>query len=88
MESNSSIDIEAIKVVLETTDVFVVRFSHIHQRLLVDARLGEDDMPLICLVPPVNSAEERYRYLRTKRPELELPTQITVFHWAQSLKML
>ena len=29
MESNSEIDFEAIKVVLETTDVFVVRFSHI-----------------------------------------------------------
>ena len=88
MDSNSKIDIEAIKVVLETTDVFVVRFSYIHQRLLVDTRLGKDDMPMIRLVPPANSAEERYRYLRTTRPELELPTQITVFHWTQSIKML
>jgi len=88
MDSNSGIDIEAIKVVLETTDVFVIRFSYIHQRLLVDTRLGEDDMPMIRLVTPANSAEERYRYLRTTRPELELPTQITVFHWTQSIKML
>ena len=55
MESNSGIDIEAIKALLETTHFFVVLVSHIHQRLLVDTRLGQDDFPIIRFVPPANS---------------------------------
>ncbi len=82
------IDIDAIRRVVETADVFVIRFSMIEQRLLVDSRPDDDGMPYIRLVPPVSSAEERYRFLQKERPGMALPDQITVFQWPRSLKAL
>jgi hypothetical protein len=82
------IDLDAIRRVVETADVFVIRFSMIEQRLLVDARPDADGLPYIRLVPPVTSAEERYRFLQKERPGMPLPDQITVFHWPRSIRSL
>lgn len=82
------IDLDAIRRVVETADVFVIRFSMIEQRLLVDARPDSDGLPYIRLVPPVTSAEERYRFLQKERPGMPLPDQITVFHWPRSIRAL
>ena len=89
--NDHGLDIEAIIRVIEEADVFVVRFGLIDQRLLVDTRADDEGRPYIRVVPPVGSAEERYRFLRRERPGLPLPEQITVFHWphaAQAMKDL
>ena len=73
---------------IDGTDVFVIRFGQIDQRLLVDARQDDAGAPFIKIVPSVTSAEERYRYLRQARPGMALPEQITVFQWPQSVQLL
>ena len=40
-------------------DVLIVRFQNFEERLLLDMRLGEDEQPLVRMVGPVSSAEER-----------------------------
>ncbi len=82
------IDLEAIRRVIEETDVFVVRFALIDQRLLVDARPDAEGHTYISIVPPVNSAEERYRFLRRQRPGMPMPDQITVFHWPRPILVM
>ena len=82
------IDIEAIRRVIEEADVFVVRFAMIEQRMLVDTRPDGDGRPYISMVPPVTSAEERYRYLRLQRPDVTPPDQITVFHWPRPIAVM
>jgi hypothetical protein len=82
------IDIAAICRVVEQADVFVVRFAAIEYRLLVDARADADGRLFIDVVPPVTSAEERYRFLQRKRPSMPLPDQITVFYWPKPLRAL
>ncbi|MEX2446875.1 MAG: hypothetical protein WD734_05985 [Dehalococcoidia bacterium] len=82
------IDIDAIRRVVEDADVFVVRFALIDQRLLVDARPDEEGRPYISMVPPVTSAEERYRFLQRERPGMPLPEQITVFQWPRPITVL
>jgi len=88
MEADPGIDLKAIQQVIDTTEVFVVRFGQIDQRLLVDARTDGNGAPFIQIVPPVTSAEERYRFLRKARPGMALPEQITVFQWPQSVQVL
>ena len=88
MDADFGIDLDAIRQVIDGTDVFVIRFGQIDQRLLVDTRQDAAGAPFIKVVPPVTSAEERYRYLRQARPGMELPEQITVFQWPQSVKLL
>jgi hypothetical protein len=85
---NEGIDIEAIHRVVETADVFVIRLGMIEHRLLVDARPDDHGRPYIRVVPPVGSAEERYRFLAKERPGLPPPEQITVFHWPRSVRAI
>jgi hypothetical protein len=82
------IDIEAIRRVIAEAEVFVVRFAMIEQRLLVDTRPDGQGRPYISMVPPVNSAEERYRYLRQQRPDVPPPDQITVLQWPRQIAVM
>ena len=85
MDPEFGLDLDAIFNMIGEADVFVVRFAAIEQRLLVDARVDEEGMPYIAMVPPARSAEERYRYLRQLRPDLPLPEQITVIRWPRGI---
>jgi hypothetical protein len=88
MDADFGIDLDAIFRVVEQADVFVVRFGLIDQRLLVDTRPNDQGLPFIRVVPPANSAEERYRYLQRERPGLPLPDQITVFQWPRGIETM
>ncbi len=88
MDADHGLDLEAIFHVIDDAPVFVVRFSLIEQRMLVDARPGADAQPFIEIVPPVSSAAERYRYLQKVRPEVPLPEQITVFFWPRAMQVM
>ncbi|MDA0302276.1 MAG: hypothetical protein O2822_07090 [Chloroflexi bacterium] len=82
------IDIETIRRVIAEADVFVVRFAMIEQRLLVDTRPDGEGRPFISMVPPVNSAEERYRFMRQQRPDVPPPDRITVFQWPRQIAVM
>ena len=91
MDPDFTLDMDEIRRVVVDADVFIVRFRHGERRLLVDARVGDDDPPMIRIVPRVSSAAERYRYLQKMRPKMQLPEQITVFTWpgqAQTMRDL
>ena len=88
MASEYGIDLDEIGRVIDTADVFVVRFGKIENRLLVDARSEPGDPPRIEVVPPVTSATERYRYLQETRPGLPLPDHITVFSWPLQIEAM
>jgi hypothetical protein len=88
MDPDFGIDIEEMGRVFDEADVVVVRFHVISQRLLIDARSAPGDPPLIRLVPPASSAEERYRYLRQERPAMPLPDQITVVGWPRYIQVM
>ncbi|MCK9496232.1 MAG: hypothetical protein M0R75_12150 [Dehalococcoidia bacterium] len=82
------IDLNAIRQVIETADVFVVRFALVEHRLMVDFRPDSEGHVYIKIVPPVSSPEERYRFLQRERPGLAPPDQITVFQWPRSIIVL
>jgi len=82
------IDIDAIRQVVQTAEVFVVRFALQEHRLMVDSRPDAEGRPYIQIVPPVSSPEERYRFLQRERPGLAPPGQITVFQWPRSITVL
>lgn len=82
------IDLAALRQVIETADVFVVRFALVEHRLMVDYRTDVEGHVYIRVVPPVASPEERYRFLQKERPGLAPPDQITVFQWPRSITAL
>ena len=87
-DSDFGVDIEEMGRVFDEADVVVVRFHVIAQRLLLDMRAEPGDPPLVRLVPPVSSAEERYRYLQAERPRMPLPEHITVVGWPRYVQVM
>lgn len=88
MDNDYPVDVTEILRVLATAEVIVFRFLLVSQRLLVDLRADVDHRPLLALVPPVKSAEERFRSLRRLRPGLPAPERITVIHWPKFVRSL
>ena len=79
MDPDFSSNLEEIHGVIAEAEVFIVLFDRLDRRLLVDTRVAEGDPPMIRVVPHGLSRAERYRYLQSERPRMELPEQITVF---------
>ena len=88
MQSDHGLDIEEMGRVVDNAEVFVVRFHVIARRLLIDARSSDDGPPIIRLVMPVTSAEERYRYLQRLRPKASLPDHIAVLSWPRYIEVM
>lgn len=85
MENEYGADLREIFQVIDSAEVLVVRFAVIERRLLIDARTSPEEGPLIQMVPPVSSAEERFQYLRQIRPSLRLPERIFTFMWPRQV---
>lgn len=81
MDNASRIDLAAIGSALRTNDVVVVRFVIIAERLLLDFRASEIDGPLVRVVQPAKSVEERYQLLKQLRPRFDAPARIVAIGW-------
>ena len=85
MSDDYGIDLDEILHVVDRSSVLIVRFEVLEPRLLIDYRADPPDLPLIQLVDRVNSAEERFRHLKSLRPRLPLPERISTFHWPRGV---
>ena len=88
MDNDYSVDLGDIVSTIRSHDVLVVRFVAAGQRLLLDFRATELDGPLVKVVQPVRSVEERYRELRQIRPRLDLPEKIVAIWWPRFITSL
>jgi hypothetical protein len=88
MSVDYGIDLEEVRRVVDAADVLVVRFSVTDRRLLVDARSSEADGPMIKVVPPVSSGEERFKALKMMRPRFRTPQRILTFQWPRHARAL
>lgn len=81
LDNDFSIDLRDLASTVRTSDVLVMRFVTAGQRLLIDFRASEIDGPLVRVVAPVQSVEERYRHLARLRPRMPLPEKIVAVSW-------
>lgn len=64
---------------IREADVLVVGFAGLQERLLVDARRNEQAGPLVRVVQPVRTPQERLRQLRELRPGFNDPESFVFF---------
>jgi hypothetical protein len=88
VSSDFGIDLDEVRRVIDAADVLVVRFSVTDRRLLVDARTNENEGPMIRVVPPVASGEERFKSLKIMRPRFRTPERILTFQWPRHARSL
>ncbi len=88
MEPDFGVDVSEVLAVINSAEVFVMRFPHFEKRLLVDSRTAGNDGPLLRVVDRVRNAEERFRDLRRLRPRFPAPERIVAFQWPRTVRML
>ena len=89
MDNDFSVDLGDIASAIRTSDVITMRFVAVGQRLLLDFRTTDLDGPMVKVVEPVKSVEERYRTLKKLRPRFAPPEKIVALWWprfAESLR--
>jgi hypothetical protein len=88
LNADYGIDLDEVRRVIDAAEVLVVRFSVTDRRLLVDTRTSEDSGPMVKVVPPAATAEERFRSVKVLRPRFRVPERILTFHWPRHASAL
>jgi len=81
VDNDFTVDIDDIVSTLASSDVVVMRFVSVGQRLLADFRMNDVEGPYIRVVRPVKSVQERFRELRKVRPRFADPERISAIWW-------
>jgi hypothetical protein len=93
-ENGLQIDLHGVREIIERADVFTAAFHLFPERLLIDTRFDEDDpggpsgMPMVAIVDPVATVQERFFWLGQHRPSLGMPGDFMFFLWPHSIGYL
>lgn len=87
-ENGVMIDLEELRKVVDKCDVFTVGFRLFPERMIVDTRTAGDEGPMIEIVEPVGTVEERFFWLGQRRPKFGVPESFTFFVWPHSVPYL
>ena len=90
MDSDGFMNVNMQRVfdAIDMAEVLVVGFTLFPQRLLVDYRFSAEEPPLIKVVEPVQSAEDRIRELKKLRPQFAAPARFHFFVWPRRVGTL
>ena len=87
-ENGLMIDLDELRKVVDHCDVFTVGFRLFPERLIVDARTAAEEGPMLEVVEPVGTVEERFFWLGQRRPAFGVPQRFTFFVWPHSVRFL
>ena len=79
-------DVDEVRKVVATADVFGLGFRSFPERLFVDTRSNSGQGPFIGVVEPVSSVQERILWLGQHRPSFGMPQRFAFFFWPNSLR--
>jgi hypothetical protein len=83
-ENGVLVDFDEIGRLIKSADVFTVGFTAFAERLLIDSRSNDTETPLVQVVQPKGSAQERVRWLYRRRPSLGTPQTFSFVAWPHS----
>ncbi len=87
-ENGLLVDVQEITEIVDSADVFTGSFRLFPERLLIDTRHDGREMPMVAIVDPVSSVQERFFWLGQHRPSLGLPESFKFFYWPHSIGFL
>ncbi|RLT37320.1 MAG: hypothetical protein DWI58_17340 [Chloroflexi bacterium] len=89
-DNGLTLDIDALLMAAAETDVLVVGFDFMLERVVIDFRADHrgHSMPLLELAEPMADAEERVAWLAERRPGLPAPERFLFFVWPHSIRTL
>ena len=81
-------NLERMFEIVDAAEVLTIGFSLFTDRLLTDFRSSDIVPPLVRVVQPLGSADERIREIRRERPSLGSPERFYFFVWPRSVDAL
>ncbi len=87
-ENGIGLDLAAVREVFEKADLITIGFATFPERLLIDPRTLPDEGPLVAIVAPVASVQERYLWLGKHRGNFPAPQGFSFFVWPNSVRWL
>jgi len=87
-ENGLLVDLTEVEKVVDLCDVFTIIFQTLPERLLVDSRTSPQEGPLVAVVEPVATVEERYHWLGRERPSFGPPERFMFFLWPHTIAFL
>ena len=87
-ENGLLVDVTEIEGIVKSADVFAAGFRLFPERLLIDTRHDDSEMPMVAIVDPVESVQERFFWLGQHRPSLGMPRSFMFFYWPHSAAFL
>ena len=87
-ENGLLVDLAEVEKVVDSCDVFTIIFQTLPERLLVDNRVSPEEGPLVAVVEPVATVEERYHWLGRERPSFGPPERFMFFLWPHTIAFL
>jgi hypothetical protein len=93
-ENGLLVDLSEINEIVAGADVFAAAFRLFPERILIDTRYDAADpegpcgMPMVAIVDPVSTLQERYFWLGQQRPTLGAPEHFKFFFWPHSIRYL
>jgi hypothetical protein len=87
-DNGTQFDNEAVCDVLRRADVLTVGFAAIAERLLIDFRGNQWEGPLVAIVGPVQTVQERYAWLGKHRGSFGAPEGFSFFVWPHAVRSL
>lgn len=85
-ENGLEVDIEAVNDLLRRADVLAIGFTLFPERLLIDTRTSDDEGPLVAIVAPVATVQERYLWLGKHRGNFGAPEAFSFFTWPHTVR--
>lgn len=89
-DNGLTLDVEALVSAADETDVLVIGFDFMVERIVVDFRMDYrgHSLPLLELAEPMGDATERVAWLADRRPALAPPDRFLFFVWPHSIGTL
>ena len=87
-EDGMRIDLESFNKTQRESDLLVFNFIAFPDRLLIDPRSTEIDGPLVAIVAPLATPQERFAWLGRHRPGFGPPEGFAFVPWPHSVRML
>lgn len=85
-EKGLEVDVEAVHDLLRRADVLAIGFTLFPERLLIDTRTSDEEGPLVAIVAPVATVQERYLWLGKHRGNFGAPEAFSFFTWPHTVR--
>lgn len=87
-ENGIEVDYDALNDLFHRADVLTIGFALFPERLLIDTRSTAGEGPMVAVVAPVTSVQERYHWLGQHRPQFGAPEAFSFFVWPHTVRRL